>query len=100
MDNPDEALDDGFAYEHVGGSVHTDLGLLFTPTPFMLVSLKEVLSRVRAIYGLHGHWLCNEIGAKRMRDTDWIDGLSLTMYWRLHDAAVAALPEDEREAFA
>lgn len=100
-DQEAETLDDGFPYERIGENAELDwMGLTtLTPTPFMVVQLKQVLLRLRQIYGLHGHWIMCEIGETNLRRPDFVQHIGVHMYWRLFEAAVGALPDDEREAY-
>jgi len=97
----DDALDDGFAYEHVGRLENLDYGSMqwITPTAFMIVSMKELLAALVRIYGWHGHWLLQEIGKDNLQNPAFVEGLGLSMFMTLQSAAINALPEDEQEAF-
>ena len=100
-DQESDALDDGFAYEHMGADIELDRGTMgwVTPTAFMIVAMKELLARLVKIYGWHGHWLLREIGQDNLRDPCFVEGLGLGMFCKLQDAAITALPFEDREDF-
>lgn len=93
----DDALDDGFPYEHMGNEIElrwSSAGWV-APTPFMVVSLKELLRELVKMYGRQGHWLLREIGLTNLRDPSWIQGLGLAAFCGLYDTALKAIPEDD-----
>lgn len=94
-----DALDDGFPYEQVGLEADLDRGTMgwITPTAFMVVSLKELLMSLVAIYGWNGHWLLRDIGRDNLRDPAFVSNLGLSMFCSLYDAALSALPADEQK---
>jgi hypothetical protein len=94
-------LDDGFPYEHIGADVSLDRSTMgwITPTAFMVVSMKEILTALVRTYGWYGHWLLREIGKKNLQNPEFVSGLGINMFLRLYDTALAALPESDREAF-
>lgn len=100
-DQETDALDDGFPYERIGADIDLDLGTMnwITPTPFMIVAMKEILAALVSIYGWYGHWLLREIGKDNLRDPQFVSGLGLSMFSRLYDTALSALPADDQERF-
>lgn len=96
-----DALDDGFPYERIGVDIDLDRGTTgwVTPTPFMIVAMKEILDRLVSVFGWNGHWLLREIGRDNLRDPQFVSGLGLAMFLRLYDTAIAALPAEQQEAF-
>jgi hypothetical protein len=93
----DDALDDGFPYESMGSEVELRLSQTgwIAPTPFMVISLKELLAAVVAMYGYRGHWLLREIGRDNLRNPRFIEGLGLSYFLMLYQTAMKALPEDD-----
>lgn len=87
----DDALDDGFPYEHIGNEIElawSHAGWI-TPTPFMVASLKEMLGLIRQIYGRNGHPLLREIGP----DFSFVDKMGLASFCRLEGWAEKCLDE-------
>lgn len=95
-----DAFDDGFPYERIGSDV--DLGWgdsgWIPPTPFMIVLMKELIAALVKIYGYRGHWLLREIGEENLTNPQFFDGLGVSMFLRLYDVALKALPlEDQKD---
>ena len=97
QEQQDDALDDGFAYEHLGERAELDDRHLswVTPTAFMVINLKELLRALIKIYGFSGHPFLRDIGKENLERMEFVSDLGLATYFQMFKQALSCFPDGD-----